>query len=44
MAYEFPAYGQHRVANQLPLQGIMVSGCSVRSIWLRYDLQIFKEG
>lgn len=26
MAYEFPAYGQHRVANQLRLQGIMVSG------------------
>ncbi|SCC30941.1 helix-turn-helix domain-containing protein, partial [Gilliamella intestini] len=26
MAYEYPAYGQHRVANQLRQEGIMVSG------------------
>ncbi len=32
MAYEFPAYGQHRVTNQLRLPGIMVSGSGVRSI------------
>jgi hypothetical protein len=43
MAYEFPAYGQHRVANQLRLQGIMVSGSGVRSIWLRHDLESFKK-
>jgi hypothetical protein len=44
MAYEFPAYGQYRVANQLRLQGIMVSGIGVRSIWLRHDLQSSKKG
>jgi GH35 family endo-1,4-beta-xylanase len=43
MADEFPAYGQYRVANQLRLQGIMVSGIGVRSIWLRHDLQSFKK-
>ena len=44
MADEFPAYGQHRVANRLRLQGIMVSGSGVRSIWLRHDLENFKKG
>ncbi len=43
MAYEFPVYGRHRVANQLRLQGIMVSGSGVRSIWLRHDLESFKK-
>lgn len=43
MAYEYPAFGQHRVANQLRLQGIMVSGSGVRSIWLRHDLESFKK-
>ncbi|OCG17101.1 hypothetical protein A9G24_03520 [Gilliamella sp. App6-5] len=33
-----------RVANQLRLQGIMVSGSGVRSIWLRHDLESFKKG
>ena len=43
MAYEFPAYGQHRVANELTKQGVMVSGSGVRSIWLRHDLECFKK-
>ncbi|OCG49474.1 integrase, partial [Gilliamella sp. Choc5-1] len=43
MAYEYPAYGQHRVANQLRQEGIMVSGSGVRSIWLRHDLESFKK-
>ena len=43
MAYEYPAYGQHRVANELNKQGIMVSGSGVRSIWLRHDLENFKK-
>lgn len=43
MAYEFPAYGQHRVANQLAKEGILVSGSGVRSIWLRHDLESFKK-
>ena len=43
MAYEFPAYGQHRVSNELAKQGILVSGSGVRSIWLRHDLENFKK-
>ena len=43
MAYEDPAFGQHRVANELAKQGIMVSGSGVRSIWLRHDLESFKK-
>ncbi|AWK14219.1 hypothetical protein CCS41_06610 [Candidatus Fukatsuia symbiotica] len=35
MAYDYPAYGQHRVANELNRQGIMISGSGVRSVWLR---------
>ncbi|EFW11268.1 transposase, IS481 family, partial [Serratia symbiotica str. Tucson] len=33
MAYGFPAYGQHRVANELTRQGILISGSGVRSVW-----------
>ncbi|APC91430.1 Mobile element protein [Francisella sp. MA067296] len=43
MAYEYPAYGQHRVSNELAKQGILVSGSGVRSIWLRHDLENFKK-
>ncbi len=43
MAYEYPAYGQHRVANELTKEGILVSGSGVRSIWLRHDLENFKK-
>ena len=43
IAYEYPAYGQHRVANELSKEGIMVSGSGVRSIWLRHDLESFKK-
>ena len=43
MAYEAPAFGQYRVANELAKQGIMVSGSGVRSIWLRHDLESFKK-
>lgn len=42
-AYEQPAYGQHRVANELVKQGMIVSGSGVRSIWLRHDLESFKK-
>jgi transposase InsO family protein len=43
MAYECPAYGQHRVANELKKQGVHVSGSGVRSIWLRHDLENFQK-
>lgn len=43
MAYDYPAYGQHRVANELNRQGIMISGSGVRSVWLRHDLENIKK-
>ena len=43
MAYEYPAYGQHRVANELKKQGVLVSGSGVRSIWLRHNLENVKK-
>jgi transposase InsO family protein len=43
MAYECPAYGQSRTANELRKAGILVSGGGVRSIWLRHNLESFKK-
>ena len=43
MAYEYPAYGQARTANELRKQGILVSSGGVRSIWLRNGLETFKK-
>lgn len=34
----YPTHGQFRTANELKLQGVIISGGGVRSIWLRYDL------
>lgn len=43
IAFEFPAYGQLRVSNELKKRGIFVSPGGVRSIWLRHDLEVFKK-
>ena len=43
LAYEYPAYGQLRVSNELRKEGILVSGGGVRSIWQRHDLETFKK-
>lgn len=43
MAYEYPAYGQARAANELRKAGILVSGGGVRSIWIRHGLETFKK-
>lgn len=37
---QYPTHGQTRTANELKLQGIMVSAGGIRSIWLRHNLQI----
>jgi len=43
MAYEYPAYGQSRAANELRKAGVLVSGGGVRSIWVRHGLETFKK-
>lgn len=42
-AIDQPAYGQHRIANELRKKGIVVSGGGVRSVWLRHDLETFTK-
>ena len=42
-AIDQPAYGQHRVSNELRKRGIIVSSGGVRSIWLRHDLETFAK-
>jgi transposase len=43
VAFDFPAFGQARAANELRKQGIFLSPAGVRCIWLRNGLESFKK-
>ena len=43
LAYEYPAFGQQRVSNELRKQGIFISAGGVRSVWQRHDLEVFDK-
>lgn len=43
VAFDYPAYGQLRVSNELKKKGLFVSPGGVRSVWLRHDLETFKK-
>jgi transposase InsO family protein len=42
-ATEQPAHGQQRVSNELRKRGQIVAPSTVRSVWLRHDLETFQK-
>lgn len=42
-AIEHPAFGQTRASNELKKEGLFVSPCGVRCVWLRHDLETFQK-
>lgn len=43
IAFEYPAFGQQRVCNELRKRGLFISAGGVRSVWLRHDLEVFDK-
>jgi transposase InsO family protein len=43
MAFDYPAFGQQRVCNELRKQGIFISAAGVRCVWQRHDLEVFEK-
>lgn len=43
MAFDNPALGQQRVANELRKEGMFISLGGVRSVWQRHDLETFQK-
>ena len=43
MSFEYPAFGQVRICNELKKNGVFVSPGGVRCIWLRNNLENFKK-
>ena len=42
-AIENPAFGQTRASNELKKEGVFISPCGVRCVWLRHDLETFPK-
>ncbi len=43
IAFEYPAFGQQRVCNELRKKGLFISAGGVRSVWLRHDLEVSRK-
>jgi hypothetical protein len=43
IAYEQPAWGQTRAANELKTRGLSISPMGVRGVWLRNNLETLKK-
>jgi transposase InsO family protein len=43
MAFDYPAFGQARAANELRKKGIFLSAAGVRCVWQRHDLEVFEK-